>query len=220
MIESGFNSRRNGVKTNLDDCTVTSVVLDGMSLHPLMFAELERCTKAFKEKAPNILRRPDYIRWSSVLQLLPQSGSVLDVGVGVGQFVHALQSSGYYDRVEGLDIKPHTHYLPMPIDPVEITYCSATSMPFSDNEFEIVTCLEVIEHLETEDMHQVISELRRVASKELIITVPYCEKEPLPSYHKQRYDLPRIKELFPNAQTILMANADRVPWVLVRENFQ
>jgi ubiquinone/menaquinone biosynthesis C-methylase UbiE len=44
------------------------------------------------------------------------------------------------------------------------------SLPFDDNEFETVVCTHTLEHVL--DIRKAISELRRVASKRLIIVVP------------------------------------------------
>lgn len=44
------------------------------------------------------------------------------------------------------------------------------SLPFSDNSFESVVCLDVLEHLDP--LHQVFHELIRVAQKYVIISLP------------------------------------------------
>ncbi|KPP83277.1 MAG: hypothetical protein HLUCCA04_04135 [Oceanicaulis sp. HLUCCA04] len=203
-----------------DPAAVTAVVMDGRDMHPLIEAELKRFAKVYKKSSPNLLRRPDYVRWPAVLDMMPSGGAVLDVGVGAGQFVSALKASAGFERVEGLDVKPHGKFLPRDKDPVKMTYASATDMPYADGEFDVVTCLEVIEHLETSAMNAALAELRRVAGRELIITVPYCEQEPLPTYHKQRYDLARLRELFPDGEVVLMVNERKVRWALVRERYQ
>ena len=44
------------------------------------------------------------------------------------------------------------------------------SLPFADRSFDIVTCNHTLEHLR--DLDQAISELKRVAKKQIIIVTP------------------------------------------------
>ena len=62
----------------------------------------------------------------------------------------------------------------------------ALDLPFDDNAFDNVLCMEVLEHLEKIDFAKALHELRRVTRKRLMITVPY--KEPEPVWH---FDQPR-----------------------------
>ena len=45
------------------------------------------------------------------------------------------------------------------------------AMPFPDNSFDLVLCLEVLEHLA--DPRAGLSELARVSAKDILISVPY-----------------------------------------------
>jgi SAM-dependent methyltransferase len=48
---------------------------------------------------------------------------------------------------------------------------SVDSLPFSDRTFDVVTCLEVLEHLT--DPGAAVAELRRVARRAVVLSVPY-----------------------------------------------
>ncbi len=45
-------------------------------------------------------------------------------------------------------------------------------LPFADNSFDIVICLEVLEHLEREDGEKLLKELERVAKRQVILSTP------------------------------------------------
>lgn len=198
--------------------TIPAVVLESVSLSDEVKSEFERFRDEYAKTAPNLLNPGDYARWSVVLSKLPARASLLDVGVGVGQFMAAAANTGRFSRVHGLDNVRHSKFLDC--DKVEMTYASATDMPFETGAFDFVTCLEVIEHLTDEDVTAAVAELRRVAKRGLFITVPYCEKEPLPSYHLQRFTYARIKKLFPKAKLTLCVTECRVPWIMIEERFE
>ena len=140
-----------------------------------------------------------------------------DVGVGAGQLVHAMANSEKkFSSIQGLDITKHTNFI-TDADSVEMHYASIAEIPLADNSVDIVTCLEVIEHLDNKLMLQGVQELRRVARQRMIVTVPYCEKEPLPHFHKQRYDLARIKRIFPKAKVTFFSLNNSMAWIMIDE---
>jgi 2-polyprenyl-3-methyl-5-hydroxy-6-metoxy-1,4-benzoquinol methylase len=48
---------------------------------------------------------------------------------------------------------------------------SVYELPFADNSFDLVTCLEVLEHLE--NYEKAMQEIKRVAKKYVILSVPH-----------------------------------------------
>lgn len=103
----------------------------------------------------------------------PDVTSILDVGCGNGYFVNALLAAhpGRFDRVVGLD-RSETALRHVRAEAVR---GSITELPFANDSFDLVTCLEVLEHLSCDDYVQALSELNRVSTRYLLITVPNAQ---------------------------------------------
>jgi SAM-dependent methyltransferase len=98
--------------------------------------------------------------------------TLLDVGCGKGEPVEFINRRGKYFTV-GLDAfdpylrqchenKIHNAY-------IQGDVCH---LPFADSSFDVVICLEVLEHLERENGEKLLKELERVASKQVILSTP------------------------------------------------
>lgn len=157
----------------------------------------------------------DYRRYSLVYSMARKGGAVLDVGVGSGQLVNALALGGDFSRVCGIDVRSHSKFVRFS-DAFELFRMSVTEMDFAADEFDVVICMEVLEHLDAEDFRRALGELRRVCGGQLIASVPYDEPEPLPTYHKLRFGDDELAEYFPTASLSLLRKPS-VPWVLVEE---
>lgn len=107
---------------------------------------------------------------SAVQKLIPADvKTILDAGCGNGAITNALQKD--YDIV-GLDISEAAlQHVTAPK-----MRGSVTHLPFEDGQFDLCMCHEVLEHLSPQDRDKAIRELKRCASKYLIISVPYREK--------------------------------------------
>ncbi len=105
-----------------------------------------------------------------IWKYFPQTRS-LDVGCATGFVVEALTELGF-DAL-GTDLSYWA---------VEHPAKGATGrlrqgdllrgLPFSDDEFSLVTCLEVLEHLPPEHISRVLHELRRICSGYVVATIP------------------------------------------------
>ena len=107
---------------------------------------------------------------SAVQKLIPRDvKTILDAGCGNGAITNALQDD--YDIV-GLDISEAAlqHVTAPKI------WGSVTQLPFKDGQFDLCMCHEVLEHLKPSDQDQAIRELKRCATKYIMISVPYLEK--------------------------------------------
>jgi ubiquinone/menaquinone biosynthesis C-methylase UbiE len=216
--ELSENMSKDPKMTIRDSSLTKAIIMELVAPNEHVSAEFERYSAKYAESAPKLLNKGDYARWSIVLDRIPDGSSLLDVGVGVGQFIGAAARSMKLSEVQGIDISRHSHFLPNLDYPVKMTYQNATSMTFQNNAFDYVTCMEVIEHLDDEDMNAVISELRRVARRGIFVTVPFCERLPLPTYHKQRFSFERIQEIFPTGEISLCVNQNNVRWALIEEH--
>lgn len=111
----------------------------------------------------------DRERVVTVASRVPPVSSLLDVGCGNGLFLETLSELrpeiGVLhgtDRSEAALRRVRFARTPASID----------SLPFADQAFECVTCLEVIEHLPLSVYTRAIPELARVAQRYVVISVP------------------------------------------------
>jgi len=86
--------------------------------------------------------------------------SILDIGASDLYFCSKLKKKGF--DYTAADIEPKLK---------EIKKENIEKLSFKDKSFDVVMCLEVLEH--TENPLKAIDELKRVAKKQIIISVPY-----------------------------------------------
>ena len=127
----------------------------------------------FKEKE-------DLPRVSIVLGFLKNiyPNSVLDVGSGRGVFLFPLLREFPNASITSIDILPNRLELLNNIKIGGITNLNVynenlTNLSFTDNSFDVVTILEVLEHIP--DVKKAIKEAIRVAKQFIVITVPSKE---------------------------------------------
>ena len=88
---------------------------------------------------------------------MPSSGDHLDVGSGTGELLRLVRAH-YPFRSFGCDYTDKLLSVPGPrIDTVDL---NRQPLPYTDNRFALVTCIETIEHLE--NYREVIREIYRV----------------------------------------------------------
>lgn len=109
-------------------------------------------------------------RASFVKSIIPDDvNSLLDVGAGKGEIINSLM--GNIDTVVGLDISEEAlKYLNC-----EAVLGSIENLPFCDKSFDLVMCMEVLEHVPAASLRRGIHELQRVARNYLLVSVPYNE---------------------------------------------
>lgn len=105
---------------------------------------------------------------------IDENAIILDVGFGLGYGLNILSIKSR--EVNGIDV-----------DPEVLNYCTNTlvgknprlkiliifdgyNLPFSDNAFDVVTCVDVIEHVE--DYSRLIKEMLRVSRKGVFLSTP------------------------------------------------
>jgi len=128
--------------------------------------------------------------------------SVLDVGCGNGIFIDQL---GGRIRAFGTDRSfaalKQASYL--------VCQSDAKTLPFADESFDAVVCMEVIEHLPQATLNSVLGELLRVARKYILISVPYrenlrlnivkcpnCDREFHRAFHMRSFERADLVTLF------------------------
>jgi ubiquinone/menaquinone biosynthesis C-methylase UbiE len=122
----------------------------------------ERITNKSKK---HMMKYMKFLRKRSSLKLL-------DVGCGEGYYVRDAIEEGI--DAYGIDIS--THALENALAEVQdrITFGSITKIPFGDEEFDVMTAFDVIEHVHPKDTSNMIQEIRRVLKPDgiIIITTP------------------------------------------------
>jgi SAM-dependent methyltransferase len=115
-------------------------------------------------------------RLAATLALLPPgTRTLLDVGCGRGELLHQAD----VPFAVGTDLaRRGIRHLRRPA-----VIASMLELPFPDRAFEVVLCAETLEHLDPADLPRAAAELRRVAARSLVITVPYAE-DPLAWSHR------------------------------------
>jgi 2-polyprenyl-3-methyl-5-hydroxy-6-metoxy-1,4-benzoquinol methylase len=99
------------------------------------------------------------------LALAPR-GRVLDVGAGSGELARRLSGLGF--QADACDCFPEADW--KPVDQVVYRECDLKmGLPYEEESFEYVVCLEVIEHLD--DPFALCQEFRRVLRNGGIISV-------------------------------------------------
>ena len=119
------------------------------------------------------------LRWSSrnselgfnhesALEMI-EGGSVLDLGCGDGILLDSLKLRG--NRVEGVDIsREAVKKCEAKGHKVELFDFSDGKLPYSDNSFDYVVMLDVLEHLYDPDT--TLAEAKRVSKRFIILSVP------------------------------------------------
>jgi len=97
--------------------------------------------------------------------------NLVDIGCGEGVVLKMLEKYVCNKNCIGIDIDPSNIKLSKGNAPFcKYKIGNIYNLPFNENSFEIVMCLEVLEHLEKPE--KALSELYRVNSKYVIISVP------------------------------------------------
>jgi len=105
-----------------------------------------------------------FISYHSQIQAVVEKNpeSVLEIGIGNKTVSNYLKERG--TKVTTCDFDKR-------LDPDKVG--DIRDLPFEDEEFELVTAFEVLEHLPFEDFIKGLKELRRVTKKNVIISIPY-----------------------------------------------
>jgi SAM-dependent methyltransferase len=145
-------------------------------------------------------------RFRLVADCIPASvESLLDAGTGNGAFLAFLESKQTPLVLLGVD--PSTAAISSSLCASTIIIGSADHLPFENNSFDIVTALEVLEHLPYGVYERSLAEFERLAKAFILISVPYRERRrnvlcPYcgcafhPYFHLRSYDEDGLKRLF------------------------
>jgi 2-polyprenyl-3-methyl-5-hydroxy-6-metoxy-1,4-benzoquinol methylase len=111
------------------------------------------------------------------LLALAAPGSLLDVGCGEGVLVHEWAQRMPRTRLVGIDLEEESiqaGWAARRAANLEYRVLEARDLPFADGEFDLVTAIEVLEHLP--EPQRTLAEMARCAGRHLLVSVP---REPL-----------------------------------------
>lgn len=105
---------------------------------------------------------------------LSKNDKVLDVGGEQRVLEKLVNLKEYYTlNVDPKLVGNHTHHKKNKRD---LVY-DGKKIPFEDNSFETVVCIDVLEHVSSLERADLIAEMLRVAKNKLIISAPYGSKK-------------------------------------------
>jgi SAM-dependent methyltransferase len=119
---------------------------------------------------------------------------VLDAGCGSGR---TLQELRRYGEVSGIELDPGAASVARERECGEVLEGRLEELPWEDGYFDLITCLDVIEH--TPDDRVTLAELRRVCKPGgfLLVTVPAYQglwsMHDVANHHYRRYSRPRLR---------------------------
>ncbi len=119
---------------------------------------------------------------------MPANASVLDAGCGSGRMLQELVP---YGAVTGVELDPDAAGVAASRGVCEVMVGRLEELPFPDANFDLITCLDVLEHVP--DDRAALAELRRITTPGgwLLMTVPAYEAlwslHDVANHHYRRY---------------------------------
>lgn len=111
-------------------------------------------------------------RLNTIINLIPEDvKSIIDIGCGKGEIINYLKNKNNKKKIMGVDIsdinKKHitTKFLIGKLPKINV----------KNKSYDLVLCLEVLEHINSKNYYNSLDEIERIAKKYIIIGVPYNE---------------------------------------------
>jgi SAM-dependent methyltransferase len=112
------------------------------------------------------------IRW-----VLPHAGSLLDIGCNAGELLRDCRQAFPAMRLAGVDVNPSAiERARQNVPDSDLFVAGAQALPFPDDAFDCVTCVEVLEHIPADLRWQSLKEIGRVLRPDgrLVLRVPHA----------------------------------------------
>lgn len=153
----------------------------------------------------------EQLRITDLMAITPKGNRILEIGARDCYLSRKLRA--LYTEVVALDLEKPV-IAEEGITPVQ---GDVTHLLFEDNAFDTVFCTEVLEHIPPEKLQQACEEIRRVASRYVVIGVPYrqdlranrtrcstCGEVNPTTGHVNRFDQEQLMGLFPGMTLLEM----------------
>lgn len=99
--------------------------------------------------------------------------SILDVACGKGLPMMVLKQRVKFKEIHGVDLYPqYINFCKRNEIHNDYTFGDVRKLPFKNKSFDVVIALQVLEHLEKKESFKVLSDLERIAKKQVIISTP------------------------------------------------
>jgi SAM-dependent methyltransferase len=130
---------------------------------------MEPLLKVRSKLGPYIRLSIPYTAWWALDR---RGESILDVGCGKGWFMSSINKHGHFFSV-GADIfQPYIKECKRQGIHDGHVLCDVRMLPFQRKSFDIVLCLEVLEHLEKEEGKTLLNQLEEIGRRQVIISTP------------------------------------------------
>jgi SAM-dependent methyltransferase len=121
--------------------------------------------------------------------------SLLDVGCNVGAFLSHCRAVDPEIRLAGVEIDPAAlEAARQRVPDAELHQAGAEDLPFADESFDCVTCIEVLEHIPGALRRRALAEMRRVLCPggRLVLRVPHAGLGTVLDPNNLRFRLPTL----------------------------
>ena len=138
----------------------------------------ERTAVRREGKDPRMQHNPELERWI-LAELPPDTGSVLDVGCGVGRTGFLLWEQKIGTERVGIELSPEYVERARELGVytrVDEADLSQGLSQFEDRAFDVVLCIDVLAQLEKEAGLRLVQECERVARRRVVLLVPLLDE--------------------------------------------
>ena len=163
----------------------------------------------YRNSVLEIQRTEDILR---LIQISEATGIALDIGARDGYF--SLLLTEQFSNVIAFDLtKPEISH-----PRIKCEQGNAINLEFADESIDFVFCAEVLEHIPSNVLSKVCSEIERVCRGKILIGVPYkqdirvgrttcrtCKGKNPPWGHVNTFDEQQLFKLFPNCKVDLVS---------------
>lgn len=145
-------------------------------------------------------------RIEETVKIIPEGvNSIADIGCGSGLFLNYIKENTDISPLIGVDFSEDA----MKMLKVDRKVGDITTIPLEEDSYDLVSALEVLEHLDLEEYARAKEELCRVSKRYILISVPFaesledefvkcpkCKTHFNKSHHKRTFDEQTMKALF------------------------